>query len=459
MSKTNMGLVKYAEKALEDRWGYVWGTFGQTLTERLFQEKIKQYPSGVGNYQTFIRRNWLGKRTADCVGLIKSYMWHDDRTGQIRYNPSTDVNADTMYARAKKKGSIGSIPEVPGLCVWRKGHIGVYIGNGYVIEAQGTIHGVKKHRLRDRNFTHWLECPYIKYETASTSEATRPLIRLNSRGGYVKVLQDQLNGLNFNAGKADGIAGSNTIAAIRRFQRKYGLTVDGIFGENSYEVLDREIKKKEDNLNKPIAKKSEYIRMGDVHIIKTKPDNIEIKHVGNTLQGANEWGVNGTFYDTNTAPVTNPESTVFIAMNDGKQISNNAQFNGWKSPPRATLLYQDSGLMGFRQLTDINPIRNFTIWAIGGYMVKPYMDFKNENIPGSVNYRTAHTYIGYDNYGYIYLIVKPYHMIRDIVPLLTQLGITRCIVVDGGGSSQLRHPDGEMRSTRRVGTIIALKEV
>lgn len=55
--------------------GYVWGTCGNVLTESLFAYKLKQYPDGVRKYENFIRANWLGRRTADCVGLIKGYGW------------------------------------------------------------------------------------------------------------------------------------------------------------------------------------------------------------------------------------------------------------------------------------------------------------------------------------------------------------------------------------------------
>lgn len=205
--------------------------------------------------------------------------------------------------------------------------------------------------------------------------------------------------------------------------------------------------------------KSEYIKIGNAHIIKTTPDNIYVDVLGSTLHGANKYGINGTFFDTGTAPVTSPNSCVFIAMNDGKALSNNAQFNGWNAPPRATLIYHTNGLLGFKQLQNINTIRNNTIWAIGGYMVKPYMDFANEKMPGSINYKTAHSYIGYDAKGKIYLIVKPNHMISEIVPLLNQLKITNCIVLDGGGSSQMNHPDGSFRASRRINTAILLKEV
>ena len=53
---------------------------------------------------------------------------------------------------------------MPGLAVWCDGHIGVYVGNGEVIEARGTSSGVVKTKLAERHFTHWLQVPYINYD-------------------------------------------------------------------------------------------------------------------------------------------------------------------------------------------------------------------------------------------------------------------------------------------------------
>ncbi len=164
-TKNAEDLATYVTHAWESGWGYVWGTFGQVLTESLLESKIRQYPEGVGNYEDVIRAQWLGGRTADCVGLIKGYGWLDTDTITIRYgtNGMPDIGADAMYRNASVKGSIGTIPETPGLAVWKSGHIGVYIGNGEVIEAMGTNYGVVKTRLADRNWTAWLEIPYIQY--------------------------------------------------------------------------------------------------------------------------------------------------------------------------------------------------------------------------------------------------------------------------------------------------------
>ena len=159
-------LATYAIHAWEQGWGYVWGTCGWVLTEGMLDAKLTQYPENVGRYEAIIRANWLGGRTADCVGLIKGYGWLDTETLTIGYaiNGMPDVSANQMYHAAKVSGTIDTIPEVPGLAVWRDGHIGIYIGDGEIIEAMGTKYGVVKTRLSDGRFTHWLQIPYINYD-------------------------------------------------------------------------------------------------------------------------------------------------------------------------------------------------------------------------------------------------------------------------------------------------------
>lgn len=165
-TKNSHDLVAYAQQAFENGWGYVWGTCGWVLTPQMFASKLGQYPDGVGKYKNFIEENWLNGRTTDCVGLIKGYGWLDSNTLEVGYatNCMPDISADQMYQVAATKGSMSTMPDTLGLAVWHKGHIGVYIGNGEVIEAMGTKYGVVKTKLQDRNWTAWLEIPYINYE-------------------------------------------------------------------------------------------------------------------------------------------------------------------------------------------------------------------------------------------------------------------------------------------------------
>ena len=164
-TKNATDLVTYAVHAWESGWGYVWGTYGNVLTESLLAYKVSQYPDGVGNHENFIRAHWLGGRTTDCVGLIKGYSWLSPETMTIDYGTHgmPDIGANQMYYSATESGPIDTMPDIPGLAVWHEGHIGVYIGGGQVIEAMGTKNGVVKTELAKRNWTHWLKIPYINY--------------------------------------------------------------------------------------------------------------------------------------------------------------------------------------------------------------------------------------------------------------------------------------------------------
>jgi N-acetylmuramoyl-L-alanine amidase len=59
------------------------------------------------------------------------------------------------------------------------------------------------------------------------------------RGDDVIDLQGRLNTLGFDAGREDGILGSETETALRRFQREYGLEPDGVCGPATITALVR----------------------------------------------------------------------------------------------------------------------------------------------------------------------------------------------------------------------------
>lgn len=162
---TNLQLIEYAEKQIGRP--YWWGTFGNIATENLHDYKVQQYPDTYNSALYSDWRNQLGMRCHDCVGLIKGAIWSGAEPDGLPIYTSggcPDTSADGMHSASKVKGTIDSIPEVKGLYVWRKGHIGIYIGNGKVIEAHGHKNGVIKSNLKERNFTHWGYIPYgVKY--------------------------------------------------------------------------------------------------------------------------------------------------------------------------------------------------------------------------------------------------------------------------------------------------------
>ena len=174
-TKNNLDLVQWAIEAHSSGWGYVWGTYGHVLTRSYYEAKLAQYPEGVGNYADFILANWLGKRTADCVGLVKGYCWFDPEAQSIGYaaNGMPDIATEQMIEWCDEKGSISTMPEIPGLLLWMDGHVGIYIGDGYAIEAMGTRYGVVKTQVAGRGWVKWGKIPCIEYieETEETEPA------------------------------------------------------------------------------------------------------------------------------------------------------------------------------------------------------------------------------------------------------------------------------------------------
>lgn len=66
---------------------------------------------------------------------------------------------------------------------------------------------------------------------------TFALSKIGSRGEEVRQIQTALRDLGYFNSKIDGIYGTRTKAAVERFQKDYGLTVDGIAGKNTLKAL------------------------------------------------------------------------------------------------------------------------------------------------------------------------------------------------------------------------------
>lgn len=65
------------------------------------------------------------------------------------------------------------------------------------------------------------------------------ILRFGSRGNDVKIVQSILSKIGYNPGPIDGIFGSNTLRAVKRFQSDNGLVSDGIVGPNTWSLLNR----------------------------------------------------------------------------------------------------------------------------------------------------------------------------------------------------------------------------
>ena len=63
------------------------------------------------------------------------------------------------------------------------------------------------------------------------------MLRVGSEGDEVKDLQKALLRKGINCGAVDGIFGSKTQDAVKRFQEREGLSADGIVGPKTLEAM------------------------------------------------------------------------------------------------------------------------------------------------------------------------------------------------------------------------------
>ncbi len=77
-------------------------------------------------------------------------------------------------------------------------------------------------------------------ETVDTRQErvlTAAVLRQGAKGGEVKEVQRRLKLWGYYSGSVDGVFGAGTRSAVIAFQKKNGLTADGVVGKSTYKAL------------------------------------------------------------------------------------------------------------------------------------------------------------------------------------------------------------------------------
>lgn len=82
----------------------------------------------------------------------------------------------------------------------------------------------------------------VVVSAAVCPDAFAAVLKRGSSGAEVRSLQTRLKNWGYYAGGIDGIYGSKTVAAVKYFQRKNGLTADGIVGAKTAAALGLRLK-------------------------------------------------------------------------------------------------------------------------------------------------------------------------------------------------------------------------
>jgi hypothetical protein len=294
--KTGQGLADFAFSLIGHP--YMYGVNGQVITEALIQEKAEQYPDHYDANKIAKLRTEIGQVAYQCNSFASMYLnisrsaddWLDSavETGELNYNPAV--------------GMIKSIPEIIGLSVHYPGHMGIYYGNGNVVEARGTFYGVVETDVTTRGWLHWAKLPGIDYSNGGSGGGITMIIcqKQTAFSENAKAMHIGLAKLGYDINLTyAGLYGAATSIQVAKFQTDNGLPVNGdIYDDKCNAIMltklatlqsaDPAIKIELDAAKKKIAEQGQTIAK----------QTSEIQALNDKLNQAN--GINVTLQTSNT---------------------------------------------------------------------------------------------------------------------------------------------------------------
>lgn len=196
-------IIKF-QYALDNKWGYILGTWHTKWTQELQNQKVTYMRNKYGAnwkdsdaaksndyyYAALYGSKWIGQWVTDCSGL---FYWAFKELGGYMYHGSNTMW--DKYCVSKGKLSKGKRtdgqPLKPGTAVFvlkgtsNRSHVGLYIGNDTVIEASGTQSGVIITKITNSKWCEWGELKGVKYDTAPANTTPTNSTSTNTKSALV----------------------------------------------------------------------------------------------------------------------------------------------------------------------------------------------------------------------------------------------------------------------------------
>lgn len=252
------GFIEYLDEQYKNGCIYVWGAQGESdISESWIKKKetsAENANRAIKLWKKRVNAGYKNIRAFDCSGLGMYYL--QNITGAY----SSDANANTLMndkcSKIKKRSALKK-----GDWVFRVNssgrayHIGYIVTDDLqVIEAKGRDDGIVKRGIDASGSSYWNAYGRPAVFKAEIEKAAKELsknttwsvsrvLKLVSpmmRGDDVNELQIRLNDAGYSCGAADGIFGRKTEAAVKKYQKAKGQTVDGKAGKNTVTALGGE---------------------------------------------------------------------------------------------------------------------------------------------------------------------------------------------------------------------------
>ena len=212
-------------------------TKGNKITSR-FGKRTITYTSGPAKGQT-VTKNHNGIDIVGAGSTLDYIVAHSDGTVQnAGYDSAVgyyvQIKTDSGALMVYYHMAAGSLRVRNGSKV-KQGDVLGYMG------ATGNVTGAHLH-FGIKVDGNWIDPePYINADYTGkggkTVNVTLPVLQSGAKGESVKALQILLNGFGCSCGTPDSSFGPKTLAAVKQFQKKSGLVVDGSVGQATWTAL------------------------------------------------------------------------------------------------------------------------------------------------------------------------------------------------------------------------------
>ena len=199
---------------LNENWGYIYGTWGSLWTQEKQDAATREQTVKYG-------QKWVGHMVTDCSGLVR---WAMKQLGVDVVHHATYQYTDASSPKGKLKNGqrTDGQPLLPGTLVFLQGseakihHVGVYVGDGVVIEAKGTQSGVVTSGLD--KWDHWGQLKTVDYTDAADDYTPETPSDADAKGIVQGVVDNPHTWLNVRSKPSDN--------AQQVFQVQKGAVVD-----------------------------------------------------------------------------------------------------------------------------------------------------------------------------------------------------------------------------------------
>ncbi len=176
--------------------------------------------------------SYVAAHSDNLSAVLGKYAWTVGRAqafkdaGRWHYGLGGVRPGDIVYFDWSGGGRISGIDHV--------GLVEAVHSNGTITTLEGNTSNMMMRRIRRASIVGYGR---PRYGGSAPMPSTDGILRVNSRGNAVKTLQGNLNKVMGTKLTVDGYFGSATESALKAFQSKYRLEVDGVYGPQSAAMM------------------------------------------------------------------------------------------------------------------------------------------------------------------------------------------------------------------------------